>query len=101
MDADFVQSVTFTNPRQGEKFWGWTAWPIPAKVLPISRLPALFLVKLDQGVGGAIVLAARRPLQLTDDSLGKYLAQLDSPLVEGINLPDGALGEDTVLIERN
>ena len=29
-----------------------------------------------------------------DDALGKFLPQLDSPLIERINLPDGALSEN-------
>ena len=38
-------------------------------------------------------------LELRDDTLGQDLAQLDAPLVEGVDLPDRPLGEDTMLIE--
>jgi hypothetical protein len=33
-------------------------------------------------------------LEFGDDALGKYLPQLDSPLIERINLPDGVLSEN-------
>ena len=39
--------------------------------------------------------------QFRDDALGKHLSQLDAPLVERINLPDGALGEHAMLIKRD
>ncbi len=38
-------------------------------------------------------------LQLRDDRHRQLLAQLDSPLVEGVDSPDRALGEDAVLVE--
>ena len=38
-------------------------------------------------------------LQLGDDRHGQRLAQLDPPLVEGVDPPDRALGEDAVLVE--
>ncbi len=55
----------------------------------------------DEGVGGAVVLELGlcRRLQLGNDVLGKLLAELHTPLVEGVDPPDGALGEDAVLIE--
>ena len=40
-------------------------------------------------------------LQLGDDPLGQHLAQLHAPLVERIDVPDRALGEDAVLVERD
>src|SRR6185436_2304482 len=55
----------------------------------------------DQGVRRAVVaeLRLRLALELRDDPLGQHLAQLDAPLVEGVDLPDRALGEDAVLVE--
>ena len=41
----------------------------------------------------------RRALELRDDALREDLAQLDAPLVERVNLPDGPLGEDRVLVQ--
>src|SRR5271166_1054127 len=38
-------------------------------------------------------------LEFRDDALGKGLAQLDAPLIERVDVPDGALREDTVLIK--
>ena len=42
-----------------------------------------------------------RSFELGNDPLGERLAQLDAPLVEGIDLPDRALGKDAVLVERD
>ena len=39
--------------------------------------------------------------QLRDNAFRQYFAQLDAPLIKGINLPDRPLGEDAVLVERN
>src|SRR5215212_1312257 len=65
-----------------------------------SRL-ALRAVAPDQRVGGAVVAQLRLGgrLQLGDDRLRQNLAQLHSPLVEGIDPPDRPLGEDAVLVE--
>ena len=38
-------------------------------------------------------------LKFRDDALGKRLAQFDAPLVEGVDVPDGALSEDTVFVQ--
>ncbi len=40
-------------------------------------------------------------LEFRDDALGQHLAQLDAPLVERVDVPDDALGEDAVLVERD
>src|SRR5689334_1347849 len=37
-------------------------------------------------------------LDFRDDALGKYFAQLYSPLIKRVNVPYGALGEDTMLV---
>src|SRR6185437_878732 len=57
----------------------------------------------DQRVGRAVMLelGIRFALELRDDLLGQRLAQLHAPLVEGVDLPDRALGEDAVLVERH
>src|SRR4051794_2054831 len=41
------------------------------------------------------------PLELRNNPLGESLAQLNAPLVKGIDLPDYALGEDAMLVERD
>ena len=43
----------------------------------------------------------RLALELWNDALGQYLAQFNAPLVERVKVPDGALGENRVLIERD
>jgi hypothetical protein len=40
-------------------------------------------------------------LEFGDDALGKHLPQFDSPLVERVNLPDGALSENAVFVQRD
>jgi hypothetical protein len=63
-----------------------------------SRL-ALLLEKVDKGVGAAVVLADFTfTIQLAENALGKLLAELDAPLVEGVDVPDGALDESEVLV---
>src|SRR4051795_6520073 len=37
--------------------------------------------------------------ELADDLLREDLAELDAPLVEGVDVPDDALGEDGVFVE--
>src|SRR6478609_1877703 len=58
-------------------------------------------IPLDQLIGGAVVLQVRIliGLQFRDDLLGELFAQLHTPLVERSDGPDGALGEDAVLVE--
>ena len=48
-----------------------------------------------------MVLTRPRRLQLLLDLLGQHLAQLHTPLVEGVDVPDGALGEGQVLVVRD
>ena len=42
-----------------------------------------------------------RALELGDDRLRQHLAQLHAPLVERVDVPDRALREDAVLVERD
>ena len=37
--------------------------------------------------------------EFRDDALGKGLAEFDAPLVEGVDVPDHALGIDAHLVE--
>src|SRR6202453_535216 len=68
-----------------------------------SRVPPLLAVAPDQIVGGAVMLQFRLvgALELWNDALGERLAQFDAPLVEAIDAPDRALGEDAVLVQRD
>src|SRR4051812_24616285 len=70
-----------------------TAW-VSATAPPVAS---------DQAVGGTVVLELwlLSGLELRDDPLRELLAQLDAPLVEGVDVPDRALGEDGVLVERH
>src|SRR5216684_3427050 len=57
-------------------------------------------VPADQGVGRAVMgeLGLCLALELRDDALSQNLAEFDAPLIEGVDVPDGALGEHAVLI---
>src|SRR6202022_4266582 len=68
-----------------------------------SRLALELVVTADQVVGRTVMaeLWLGLALVLGDDALGQNLAEFDAPLIEGIDVPDGALGEHAVLVERN
>ena len=36
-----------------------------------------------------------------NDAVGQHFAEFDAPLVERIDIPDGALDEDFVFVERD
>ncbi len=69
----------------------------------MSRLAFQLAVSADQGVGRAVVgqLGLGLALELGDDLLRQHLAELDAPLIEGVDLPDRALREHAVLVERH
>jgi hypothetical protein len=46
-------------------------------------------------------LGLRLALEFRNDALGQHFAQLDSPLVELIDVPDYALGENIMLVESD
>src|SRR5262245_5307659 len=58
-------------------------------------------IAADQCVRGTVVreLAAARAVELGQDALGEDLAELDTPLIERVDLPDHALREDAVLVQ--
>src|SRR4051812_74830 len=60
------------------------------------------LVEANQGIGGAIVREGRLggALQLRKYSLREDLSEFDAPLIERIDLPDNALRENRMLVER-
>lgn len=63
-----------------------------------SRL-ALLLEDVDERVGAAVVLVnLALAIELAENALGELLAELDAPLVEGVDVPDGALNERKVLV---
>src|SRR3712207_312843 len=54
----------------------------------------------DQAVGGTVVIANRlAPREFRKNPRGKLLAELDSPLVEAVQVPDDALNENLVFVE--
>ena len=70
----------------------------------ITRISLQLAVAPDQTCWSSCRARALARLALSsfgNDPLGKRLAQFDAPLVEGIDLPDRALGEDAVLVERH
>src|SRR5438094_4296730 len=62
-----------------------------------------FPVAADEVVRRTVVFELRcvLALKLRNDALGEHFAQLDAPLIKRINVPDHALGEDTVLVKRD
>src|SRR5688572_5613967 len=57
---------------------------------------------VDQRVGGRVVRGHRaRRRQLRLDPPGELLAELDPELIEAVHLPDHALHEDPVLVDRD
>ena len=61
---------------------------------------AVVLEVINEAVGGAVV-GGDGPgfFELGEDGLGELLAELDAPLIEGVDVPDDALGENLVLVE--
>src|SRR5688572_11867861 len=93
------KSTTTNNPSP------WTTRSQP-RLMPRSsrRSQALELaIAPDQVVGGAVVPKFRlgRAIQLWNDPLRQHLAQIDAPLIEGVDVPNSALGECGVLIKRD
>ena len=40
-------------------------------------------------------------LELTENLRREHLAELNTPLIEGVDVPDCGLGEDGMLVKRN
>ena len=66
-------------------------------------IPLQSSVQRDQFIGRGVVRQCRFALRLQfgDDGDGQDLAEFHTPLVEGVDAPDGPLGEDGVLVERD
>ena len=59
----------------------------------------LLFESVDQARGtGIVAVNLARGLELSLNLLGQRLAELDTPLVEGVDVPDGTLGEGKVLV---
>src|ERR1700722_17400743 len=82
---------------------GLSEYPEERPIALPAASPPLLAITPDQIVGGAVMLERRlrRAFELWNDALGQRLAELHAPLVEAIDVPDRALGEDAVLIERD
>lgn len=66
-------------------------------ILPL--LLGVLLEGADEATGGRIVaLAVARLVKLLENLLCEDLAQLDTPLVKAVDVPDGTLGEGEVLV---
>lgn len=56
----------------------------------------------EKRAGGAVMRGGRCALgDLLPDRLGELLSELDAPLVEAVDPPDGAEDEDLVFVERD
>src|SRR5664279_1306262 len=78
-------------------------WVAMASLSVRGRLGAKTSIAPDQRIGGAVMgeLRIRPALELGNATLRKHLAELDAPLVERVDVPDDALHEDAVLVERD
>ena len=70
---------------------------------PGLRAAVGLAVLRDEGVGRGVVREGGLLLgdEFAHDLLREDLAELDAPLVEGVDVPDDALDEDLVLVERD
>src|SRR4051812_43314047 len=60
------------------------------------------LVEVDQSTGRGVVAGDRRvAVELGQDLRSELLAELDAPLIEAVDVPDDALDEDLVLVQRD
>src|SRR6266581_3180174 len=70
-------------------------------VLPLfyPKLP----VPADKRIGRAIMRKLRfvGALKLRNDPVSQHFPKFDAPLIERVDIPDGTLNEDFVLVERN
>ena len=87
------QLIKIPHPRDTDEVFGYA----------LNRKSELTIgaVELDQGLGGS-VLSGQGLVILGDgrgDLLGELLAQLDAPLIVGIQTPHGALDEGDVLVQ--
>src|SRR5581483_3049904 len=70
----------------------------------MSGSAALHLsITSNESVGRTIVTKVRvgRVFKLRKDTLREDFAEFDSPLIERVDVPDGSLGEDTVLVQSH
>ena len=73
---------------------------VTAIVIPSGLLPVFDGV--DQGVGGRVMAADRAAAaEFRQDFFRELFAEFDPHLVEGVDIPDDALGEDFVFVERD
>lgn len=78
-------------------------------LFPLSRIPLFlnsishFPISGDEIVSRAVVTENRMGwiFQFRNDPLSQSFAELDAPLIKRVDVPDNALGKDTVLIERD
>src|SRR5271170_6028188 len=84
----------------------------PSPIIPISMFSTPYIkvrsgagfgfsVSTYQGIRRTVMseLRSRLALQFGNDVLSQRLAQLHSPLIERIDVPDRALGEDDMLVQ--
>lgn len=61
-----------------------------------------FLEVVDEAVGGRVVTSNNAGTrQFWKDLLGKLLTQLNTPLIEGVDVPHGTLGENLHFVQGN
>src|SRR5262249_50086489 len=104
MPSCIVVLTSWLVPLLGESLrTGVPCRPPHVAVTGVSCRALHLPVTPDQVVGGAVVLERGRcrVFELRDDRLCQRLAQFNAPLVERVDVPNDALGEDAVFIERD
>src|SRR5439155_1463051 len=81
--------------------------PSCIELTPVRRRSSRTFFELaitaDQGIGRTVMieLGLCAGVEFRNDAQRQHLAELDPPLVEGVDVPDGALREHAVLVERD
>src|SRR5262249_26769165 len=104
LTAGAARAVPAFSPGTGLPSTSPSTVPTGDSDVGLSFLSALQLaIATDQRVRGRVVLELGLgvALQLRDDRARQNLAELDPPLVEGVDTPDGALREHVVLVQRH
>src|SRR5207245_8406261 len=91
------RSRSQSSIRRNAPSGSWSSRVSDESVPRIAQLPVAAHERVRRRVVHELVLPARA--ELRRDLGGELLAELDSPLIEGIDLPDRRLREDAVLLE--
>src|SRR5579871_7039757 len=94
---------TQKKPAPEDFFWRWflILWPLVCLAMLLAARSALLPIAADERVRGTVVMQIAAAGKFGNDALGQHLAKLHAPLIERIDVPDGALREDFVLVQSD